>query len=145
MTPSGESRARGDRIRLFTLPEANALLAQVEPLLRHVGECKVGLEAVHDTLMRMTPKERTNGHRLEVVGLEHQMERLVDCLARGVRDLEALGVVVKDIEEGIVDFPSLHRGRVIYLCFRLGEDRIGFWHEISTGFAGRRPVSELDG
>lgn len=141
---AGDEAGRGDRIHLFTLPEANALLPKVVPLLRQVSECKVGLEAVHDALLRISPKERSNGHRLEAVGLEHQMERLVDCLARGVRDLELLGVVVKDIEEGIIDFPSLFHGRVIFLCFRLGEDEIAFWHEVSTGFSGRRPVSELD-
>jgi hypothetical protein len=53
-------------------------------------------------------------------------------------------VVNKDVEEGIIDFPALYRGRVVDLCFRLGEERIGYWHEIATGFAGRRPISEFE-
>jgi hypothetical protein len=136
--------ARGGRVRLFTLAEANALLVELIPRLQDLAQCKRGLDAVHDTLLRITPKERANGHRLEVIGLEHQMERLVDCLAQGIRDLEAMGIAIKDIDEGIIDFPSLYHGRVIYLCFRLGEERIGFWHEISTGFSGRRPISEIE-
>jgi hypothetical protein len=141
---SDDVEARGGRIRLFTLAEANALLESLIPLLSELAEGKRGLDAVHEALLRITPQERTNGHRLEVVGLEHQMERLVDRLAQGIRDIEAMGIAIKDIEEGIIDFPSLFRGRVIYLCFRLGEERIGFWHEITTGFSGRRPIAEIE-
>jgi hypothetical protein len=138
------SGSRGDRVRLFTLAEANALLPTVIPILRELAECKHGLDAVHEALLRITPRERANGHRIEVLGLEHQMERLVDRLSERIRDLETMDVDLKDIDEGIIDFPSLHRGRVINLCFRLGEERIGYWHEITTGFSGRRPISEIE-
>lgn len=138
------SAGRGDRVRLFTLAEANALLATLVPMLQDLVECKRGLEAAQAALLRITPQQRKNGHRLEAIGLERQMERLVDCLARGVRDLEAMGIELKDLDSGLIDFPALHRGRVVLLCFRLGEERIGYWHELSTGFAGRRPVEELE-
>jgi hypothetical protein len=139
-----DAAGRGDRIKLFTLSEANAMLAGVRRLLEELAEAKRGLDGVHAALLRITPKMRENGHKLEALGLEDQMERLVDRLSRGIRELELMGIEVKDIESGLIDFPSLHHGRVIYLCWRLGEDKIAYWHEISTGFAGRRPVSELD-
>ncbi len=139
-----DASGRGDRVRLFTLAEANAMLATVRPLLEGLAEAKRGLDAVHNQLLRISPKMRENGHRLEALGLEDQMERLVDRLSRGIRDLELMGVEIKDLDSGLIDFPSLYHGRVIYLCWRLGESEIAYWHEITTGFAGRRSVSELD-
>ena len=140
-----DSSARGDRVRLFTLPEARAMIPVVRPLLEELSECKSGLGLIQGALLEMTPQMRGNGHRLEALGLERQVESLVDRLARGIQEIERLGIELKDIDEGLIDFPSHHRGRVVYLCWRLGEETIGYWHEITTGFAGRRPVSELDG
>ena len=140
-----DAAARGDRIRLFTLAEANELIPVVRPLLEDLSECKSGLGMIQSALIEMTPQMRGNGHRLEALGLERQMESLVDRLAHGIRSIELLGIELKDIDEGLIDFPSLHQGRVVHLCWRLGEETIGYWHEITTGFAGRRPVSELDG
>lgn len=61
-----------------------------------------------------------------------------------VRSIAEMGVEVKDLDVGLVDFPSLHRGRPIYFCWKLGEgDRIDWWHDQETGFAGRRPITEL--
>jgi hypothetical protein len=136
---------RGDRHRLYTLEEANRALETVRPLLEELAECKRGLDGVHDALLQLTPSQRENGHRLTAIGLEHQMERLVDRLAQGMRELEVMGIELKDIDQGLIDFPALFRGRVIFLCWRLGEDKIAWWHEISTGFAGRRPISEMSG
>ena len=143
--PAGPSDARSDRRKLFTLSEANAALTVVRPLLEELAESKRGLDAVHASLLRLTPHQRENGHRLNAIGLEQQMERLVDRLARGIRDIEVMGIELKDIDAGLIDFPALHRGRIVFLCWRLGEDEIGYWHEISTGFAGRRPISEFSG
>jgi hypothetical protein len=141
----GGPGSRGDAVKLYTLDEANALLDVIRPLLEELAECKRGLDAAHGSLLRISPKQRENGHRLEALGLEHQMEQLVDRLAHGIRELELMGIEIKDLDAGLIDFPSLHHGRVIYLCWRLGEEKIGYWHEISTGFAGRRPISDITG
>jgi hypothetical protein len=135
---------RGDRHRLFSLDEARAALPVVRPILEELAECKRGLELVQAALLEMTPKMRSNGHRLEALGLEHQMESMIERLSAGMREIEKLGIELKDIDQGLIDFPSIHRGRVVHLCWRLGEETIDFWHEITTGFAGRRPVSELE-
>lgn len=138
-----DATSRDDRVKLFTLTEANDMLPVVRPILEELAEAKRGLDGVNAALLRLSPKMRENGHRLEALGLEDQMERLVDRLSRGIRDLEVMGIEIKDVDIGLIDFPSIHEGRVIYLCWRLGEVEIGYWHEITTGFAGRRPVSEL--
>jgi hypothetical protein len=61
-----------------------------------------------------------------------------------VRAVAEMGVLVKGLDDGLIDFPSVRRGREIYLCWKLGEgERISWWHEVEAGFAGRRPISEL--
>jgi hypothetical protein len=61
-------------------------------------------------------------------------------LKRAVDGLVELGVEVKDVEEGLVDFPARYRGRDVYLCYRMGEERIGFWHGVEEGLAGRKEI-----
>ena len=71
-------------------------------------------------------------------------EALAAELRALVQTLNDMGIEVKDLDAGLIDFPSAHRGRVIYLCWKLGEGgRIGWWHELDGGFAGRRPIREL--
>ena len=57
-----------------------------------------------------------------------------------IKAIVELGVALKDIEQGLIDFPTERDGRIVYLCWRQGEDEIRFWHELDTGFAGRRPL-----
>ena len=66
--------------------------------------------------------------------------RFLENLHSTLQDVNTLGCEVKDLETGLIDFPSLREGRIVYLCWRLGEDRIGHWHEVEAGFAGRKPV-----
>jgi len=66
------------------------------------------------------------------------MTRLKDNLARIVD----LGVEVKDVNRGLLDFPSIYRGQVVYLCWSIGEERVGYWHPLDGGFAARRPLED---
>jgi len=68
---------------------------------------------------------------------------LIDQMAAGVARIDALGLTLRDIEKGLVDFPALVSGRQIWLCWKLGETSIGWWHGLDTGFDGRRPLAEL--
>ena len=72
-----------------------------------------------------------------------RMQGLIDQMAAGVARIDALGLTLRDIENGLVDFPALVSGRQIWLCWQRGESAIGFWHEHDVGFAGRRPLAEL--
>ena len=71
------------------------------------------------------------------------MQGLVDQMAAGVARIEAMGITLRDIGEGLVDFPALVNGRQVWLCWRNGEDSVEYWHSIDTGFSGRQPLSEL--
>jgi hypothetical protein len=68
---------------------------------------------------------------------------LVETLREQIEAIQETGCVIKDIEVGLVDWPAIHQGREVLLCWKYGEPEVAFWHETHTGFAGRRPVSEL--
>ena len=72
-----------------------------------------------------------------------RMQGLIDQMAAGVARIDGLGLTLRDIEHGLVDFPALVAGRQVWLCWQRGEPAIGFWHDLETGFSGRRPLDEL--
>jgi len=72
-----------------------------------------------------------------------RMQGLIDQMAAGVARIDGLGLTLRDIEHGLVDFPALVAGRQIWLCWQHGETAIGSWHDLDSGFSGRRPLAEL--
>jgi hypothetical protein len=72
-----------------------------------------------------------------------RMQGLIDQMAAGVARIDALGMTLRDIEHGLVDFPALVAGRQVWLCWQRGESAIGWWHGLDSGFSGRRPLAEL--
>jgi len=73
-----------------------------------------------------------------------RMQGVVDQMQAAVAQIDGWGVTLRDIPSGLVDFPALVNGRQVWLCWRLGEDRVDWWHELTTGVAGRRPIIELE-
>ena len=127
----------------FTLDDAEALLPQVREELLAMQRCKTEIDALRDRLTDAAGKATGNGHVKDERTLEarkRQAESLVEQLNERLARLPTWGVELKGVEEGLVDFPSDRDGRVVYLCWRLGEDRIAWWHEIEAGFAGRQPL-----
>ena len=126
--------------RLFTVEEANASLPAVIPLLEEMRGARAELEGARRALGRLTPKMRSNGSATLATELEGRIDTLTRDIGAGLHRLSAMGVEVKDISRGLIDFPSLRDDRVVYLCWQLGEGEIEYWHEIEAGFAGRRPL-----
>jgi hypothetical protein len=130
-------------MRHFTPDEANAALDQVRPL---VEQMVVRRRAHVEALERQEELEgriRGNGGGIppaELADAAAEVDRQARSLARAVDDIVELGVEVKDLDEGLVDFPALRRGETVLLCWQLGEDEIGYWHSPADGFAGRRPL-----
>ena len=119
--------------RHFSLDEANALLGWVESRIGAIREARDRLADpdAHEALAEAGP---TNGGGKpgRAVG-----EAFLDV--RGLLvELQEAGVVLRDLDRGLVDFPAVRDGREIYLCWELGEDRVEFWHELESGFAGRQ-------
>jgi len=130
-------------VRHFTPEEANAALTQVRPLVeRMVGHRAAHVEAL-ERQEELEGRIRGNGGGIPPAQLAEtaaEVERQARELAHAVDDIVELGVEVKDLDEGLVDFPALRGGETVLLCWRLGEDEIGYWHTAQEGFAGRRPL-----
>jgi hypothetical protein len=130
-------------VRHFTPEEANAALTQVRPLVeRMVGHRAAHVEAL-ERQEELEGRIRGNGGGIPPAQLAEtaaEVERHARELARAVDEIVEVGVEVKDLDEGLVDFPALRRGETVLLCWRLGEDDVGYWHTVQEGFAGRRPL-----
>jgi len=130
-------------VRHFTPEEANAALAQVRPLVERMVATRAEHVASLERQEELEGRIRGNGGGIppaELAETAAEVDRLARELARVVDDLGGLGVQVKDLDEGLVDFPALRRGETVLLCWKLGEDEIGYWHTLEAGFAGRRPL-----
>ncbi|MGH3000751.1 MAG: DUF2203 domain-containing protein [Gaiellaceae bacterium] len=135
-------------MRHFTPKEANAELEHVRPLVEEMVEHRRAHVAALEQQEVLEGRIRGNGGGIPPATLADAtaaVEREARSLARTVDAIAEHGAEVKDLDEGLVDFPALHRGETVLLCWKLGEDEIAYWHRIEDGFAGRRPVEELDG
>jgi len=121
--------------RHFTRAEANALLPQLSALLDQLREAKDELTdaEAHEALADAAPANGggDEGRQVGVAFLE--VRKLLETL-------EQSGIVLRDIDRGLVDFPSLIEGREVYLCWELGEDEVGYWHDLDGGYGGREPL-----
>ena len=129
--------------RIFTPGEANELLPTVRPLVERMVEGKRALDTAQEQADEVSVRISGNGGGLPPARLAEvsaEVNRRATELARTVEEIQALGVVVKDLDSGLVDFPSVREGEDVLLCWRLGEDEVAFWHGYDDGFAGRRPI-----
>ena len=129
--------------RTFTPEEANAALAQVRPLVEKLVEHRADLLAVQARQAEVAGRVGGNGGGFEPqlgVALAEAASTAEDGLREAIEALDELGVVVKDLDAGLVDFPSERDGELVLLCWQLGEERVAWWHTLDAGFAGRRPL-----
>jgi hypothetical protein len=130
-------------MRHFTPDEANAELEQVRPL---VEQLVAGRREHADALERQEELERKirgNGGGIppaELASATAEVDGIARRLAKLVDEIAGHGAEVKDLDSGLIDFPALHNGETVLLCWQLGEHEIAWWHRIEDGFAGRRPL-----
>ena len=130
--------------RYFTVEEANDALEEVRPLTEELVEHRRALVELQDRQSALTTRIAGNGGNVEPQELQDVQERLdeeVAGIARCVARIHEVGALVKDLDDGLVDFPATRDGEDILLCWRLGEDEIGFWHGLDEGFSGRKPLT----
>jgi hypothetical protein len=130
-------------VRHFTAEEANAALADVRPLVERMVEQRRLHVAALERQEELESHIRGNGGGIppaELADTAAEVERLARELASIVDEIAAHGAEVKDLDEGLIDFPALRRGETVLLCWKLGEDEIRYWHAVEDGFAGRRPL-----
>jgi hypothetical protein len=119
--------------RLFTPVEATALLPELIAALERIRQARQAILARGERIRAGAPSN----------GGDDPGEAYRDALAALRQDVEAIngqGVILRDPETGLLDFPTRIDGRDVFLCWRLGEDRVSFWHGPETGFSGRRPL-----
>ncbi|MEQ8272081.1 MAG: DUF2203 domain-containing protein [Deltaproteobacteria bacterium] len=116
--------------RYFTPDEANAMLPRVRKLMSRAAEHQ---RRIRDRVQHAEDASKVPAEEIE----EHRAEAM-----RCIEELTEVGVEVKGLDAGLVDFPALRNGEYVYLCWRVGEPRVEWWHPLSTGFAGRQRVTK---
>ena len=131
-------------MKTFTLEEAQALLPVLESLLKRAIEAKQAAEEIEGELQQLRQRIFLSGGMfIDVAAVGRQraaLEALVQRAQDAVAEIDSIGVQVKDLETGLLDFPCLLDGETVLLCWRTGEQRIEYWHTIEAGFRGRQPL-----
>ncbi len=128
--------------RRFTLDEANSLLPRLSQLLPQIQESKSKHDHLHRKASEYAHLTSSNGHIVEKELNETRQElaQATTEMNRLIERVQEMDCELKDIEQGLVDFRTEREGREVYLCWKLGEPDIRWWHELDAGFAGRRPL-----
>ena len=122
--------------KLFTLDEANAFVPQLLDLVPKIQKLSVSLNINFPDIKNARDKAKWNGGSDQGVDYLNAVLKYNDLM----RKIEEMGCEVKGIREGLIDFPSLREGREVYLCWRMPEKEILFWHDLNSGFTGRKPI-----
>ena len=134
----------GSTRKFFTVSEANAML----PLVRAIAQdlSNVSREVIERNerlaLLREDEHDEPIAYREEVEQIEDELDKDKQQLQEYINELLALGVEPKNGVEGLIDFPAKFEGRTVYLCWKLDEPEVLYWHELDAGFAGRQSLSE---
>ena len=127
----------------FTVAEANQNIPWLEVQLQAIVSLDKNIGSLRLELDNILRKGSSNGHGdtdQNVSDNRKETDAAVHRLRNLAQEINDSGIILKDLERGLVDFPALWEGREVYLCWLLGESSIQFWHEIDTGFAGRQPL-----
>lgn len=133
-------------IRYFSLDEANRTLAQAAPMLARLRDLHNSAAQLKERLDILWQRLGAGDRVLDEIAtrqhdLDAQARELTELLGR----LEEIGCIVRDAQTGLVDFPARFSGTEFYLCWRLGEDAVRYWHGPQEGYAGRKPLSTMPG
>jgi hypothetical protein len=129
--------------RLFTPEDANAALAQLRPIAEEMVRRNRMLAEAQVEQAELVTRIAGNGGDLTPSEVREAVERVsqaAEAVADCVRRIDEAGVQVKDLGEGLLDFPARHRGEDVLLCWKVGEPEVAFWHGLDEGFAGRKPL-----
>lgn len=130
----------------FTLTEAERLLPEVESEIRNAIELKARYQQAEGESQAFQQRLMLTGgmavDRESILAKRAAKEKTAEELKSAIETIHGFGCLVKDLDIGLIDFPTLYRGREVYLCWKLGENGIGFWHGVDEGFGGRKPVDQ---
>lgn len=133
-------------MKTFTLDEAQSLLPVLESLLKRAVAGRAAAEEVENTLGELSRRIfLSGGMRVDIASVVRQraeMDGHLERVRETIAEIDSIGVQVKDIESGLLDFPFKLEDEVVLLCWRMGETAIEHWHTVDSGFQGRQPVDE---
>lgn len=121
--------------RYFTLEEAQALLPQLEKIMTAVRDLKSQIDNKISGWQEQAPKKAS-----DTALAKGQVDFLVSEINRQLQAVQSLGCLAKDLDTGLIDFPARIEGKEAYLCWKFGEKQIAFWHGLTEGFQGRKPI-----
>ena len=130
----------------FTLAEAQSLIPEVSRLLSGAvslkGEYQDAEQAIQIWMQRITMMGGVTVDRNQAIDTRKRRDTSAASLRSAIEQVQAIGCVVKDLDIGLVDFPTEFRGEEVYLCWKLGEPKIEFWHGVEEGFRGRKAIDQ---
>ena len=130
----------------FTLVQAQSLIPQLDRLLRDAVQAKSEYQAAEQVIQEFTERVMMMGgiavNRDKAVESRSRRDAAAAQLRASIEQVQELGCVIKDLDIGLIDFPTLFRGVEVYLCWKLGESGIEFWHSVDEGFSGRKPIDQ---
>lgn len=129
--------------RFYDIDAANARVEELRPILQQLREDRDAVAVANNELRRLRETNGSSKHAEEMKEREKEIRTLVRRMQASVARIEAWSVTLRDIETGLVDFPALVSGRPVWLCWRLGEGDIEWWHEHDRGFEDRKPLVDL--
>jgi hypothetical protein len=122
--------------RHFSVEEANSLLPHVLSVFERIHDIGVDLEKHQKALDKLHERAPGNGGSKK----SSELLTLSESITRLMQGLEEQGILIKDVQGGLIDFPHIREDREVLLCWKMGEKKVAFWHEIETGFKGRQPL-----
>jgi len=131
-------------MKTFTLDEAQSLLPVLESLLNRAIEARQAASELQDELSALNRRVfMMGGMAIDIASVQRRkttFEALVQRAKDSLQEIDAIGVQVKDLDTGLLDFPCILEGETVLLCWKRGEPRIDFWHHLEDGFRGRQPI-----
>jgi len=133
-------------MKIFTLDEAQSMLPLVESLLNRAIESKQAAEAIDNELTNLARRIHVTGGMsidvAKVAGQRAELEKNIQRARETVQEIDEIGVQVKDLESGLLDFPCRVEDEVVLLCWKSGEPAIEHWHTVEAGYKGRQPIDD---
>jgi hypothetical protein len=126
--------------RVFTVAEATSLLPRLRTVLAEINQEWEHIRKLNPEIQKARDNAPLDGFSKSGVEYIESVSHLISL----IQQIKDLGVLLKDAEKGLCDFPYIKSGRLVYLCWQLGEDNIQYWHDVEAGFAGREPLDETD-
>ena len=136
------------KLTLFSVEEANQLLAEIKPRLERLMESKREFDRLQDRIEVLTLASAgatpQNPDARELRRLSERRTLLAEQLSAGITGIHRRGCLIKDLDRGLVDFYALSGDRLIFLCWQVGESEVGHWHTLEGGFSARQPLNQTE-